>query len=269
MERVNEEKMEAWLRDSLDEPKTTLDITRFSYLTDYIKNNFKPEEGHKKVLDVGCGCGHFVRALKQEGYEAKGIDHNSEIIGLAAQKHGLDLSAGNILALPYQDGAFDMAICFEVLEHVQNYPGVIEEIKRVLKKDGVLLITVPNFYCYDCIEGATGIISGTIRLINKTRKAFKLGEIYKDGYSTHLHKRFPTKWLKSFRESGLELLDQRPILISFYIPENFKPLVKAESFLAGTKPIKKFQTFLTDFLAKIPLLKYSGQTHLFVFRIKG
>jgi ubiquinone/menaquinone biosynthesis C-methylase UbiE len=51
---------------------------------------------------------------------------------------------GNITNLPYQDNTFDLTICSETLEHIPDYQKAISEIFRVTKRNGYVLITVPN-----------------------------------------------------------------------------------------------------------------------------
>lgn len=97
------------------------------------------------VLDVGCGDAraYQLRMLQTVG-ALYGIDVSAEAVakasarGVWAQVH--DLSQ----PLPYPDGMFDRVVCFEVLEHLFDPKFAVQEMARVLKPGGLLLVSVPN-----------------------------------------------------------------------------------------------------------------------------
>ncbi len=90
-----------------------------------------------KVLDVGCGCGQYMPLL---GEECVGIDYSIE--GLKIVKSLKILS--NVEYLPFRDNYFDTVFASEVLEHVKDDVKAVEEMKRVLKDDGLLIASTPN-----------------------------------------------------------------------------------------------------------------------------
>ena len=96
------------------------------------------------VLDFGCGVGALVRALRQRGVDARGIEMEREGIAGALGEDVVpyvDLYDGS-LPLPFADGVFDCVTAIEVLEHVPDYRRVIDELVRVCA--GRLVITVPD-----------------------------------------------------------------------------------------------------------------------------
>ncbi|HYP21713.1 MAG TPA: class I SAM-dependent methyltransferase, partial [Chloroflexia bacterium] len=106
-----------------------------------------------RLLDLGAGMGGLSVALQREfggaGLAVQATDYNpsyAEIARLRAKRYGLDLpitvAAGE--ALPYADGLFNVVLCLDVLEHVQDVEAVLGETYRVLKPGGVVLTTVPN-----------------------------------------------------------------------------------------------------------------------------
>jgi SAM-dependent methyltransferase len=104
-----------------------------------------------RVLDVGCGMGGLAVALRLAGVEVWPSDFNlayCQITRLRARRHGLVLpvirAAGE--ALPHPDASFDLALCWDVLEHVRSLPAVLAELRRVLRPGGVALVTATNRY---------------------------------------------------------------------------------------------------------------------------
>lgn len=97
------------------------------------------------ILDVGCGEGITLNRLIGEniGKKLEGIESSKLAIELSKKINpNLNIKYGNIYSLPYKDGAFDLVICTEVLEHLDNPKKGISELTRVSSK--YLLLTVPN-----------------------------------------------------------------------------------------------------------------------------
>ena len=103
----------------------------------------------KKVLDAGCGRGFYSHGASFYPFvqDIQGFDVNDQYLALA-KKHCRDkkikLRKADIYNLPYPDGSFDFIIFSEVLEHLTNEKNALGELKRVLKKDGIIALTVPN-----------------------------------------------------------------------------------------------------------------------------
>jgi ubiquinone/menaquinone biosynthesis C-methylase UbiE len=102
----------------------------------------------KTVLDVGCGFGAY--GLAAEKYGAKmsvGVDINREYIEKSALGFFVLADAH---VLPFRDSCFDIVLMIEVLEHLSHEIEALKEARRVLKKGGLLLVTVPNrFYPFE------------------------------------------------------------------------------------------------------------------------
>ena len=105
-----------------------------------------PDWREKEIVDVGCGTGAI---LKQLGTPEKntGIDLAPEAISFCRQRGLNNVQQGDIHALPFPDASFDAVICSSVLYHqwVTNVEGAVQEMHRVLRPSGVLLINVPAF----------------------------------------------------------------------------------------------------------------------------
>jgi SAM-dependent methyltransferase len=97
-----------------------------------------------RILEVGCGVGHFLAAATAEGFEAWGTEISTS--GLSRLKErGFHVLSGALadLALPAEH--FDSVVLFEVLEHVEDPGRYLAESRRVLRDGGLLLLTTPNF----------------------------------------------------------------------------------------------------------------------------
>ncbi|MGV0961461.1 MAG: methyltransferase domain-containing protein [Limnohabitans sp.] len=101
----------------------------------------------KTVLDLGCNGGHGTIILGSVCKEITGVDVSPTAIATAKSRHESDkvkflLVDG--LTLPFPDHSFDLITSFQVIEHLGDYEMYFSEIKRVLKSEGLLLITTPN-----------------------------------------------------------------------------------------------------------------------------
>lgn len=98
-----------------------------------------------RMLDVGCGGARIVRTFQQCGWEAVGIDISAEATS-EGRSRGLDLRCTGI-----QDkglGDFDLVCAFHVLEHVHSPKEFILQSRNRLRKNGYLLLEVPNYASY-------------------------------------------------------------------------------------------------------------------------
>jgi ubiquinone/menaquinone biosynthesis C-methylase UbiE len=99
----------------------------------------------KTVLDVGCGEGFTLERLRKQniGEKLEGIDFLKTAIEIGKKDHPkLILKVASAYDLPYQDNSFDLLICSEVLEHLDDPKKALDEIHRVTRKYAVL--SVPN-----------------------------------------------------------------------------------------------------------------------------
>lgn len=101
----------------------------------------------KNVLDVGCASGWFLSelALKYPKTSYVGVDVYKKAIDYGKKRYkNLKLICADAHSLPFPNESFDVVICAEVLEHVENPQRVLREIKRVLVKDGVAIIEMDS-----------------------------------------------------------------------------------------------------------------------------
>ena len=100
----------------------------------------------ERVLDLGCGAGRFVAALRDAGADPVGVE-----LAEAALERARRVTPGADLrrvapdgSLPLGHGEIDLVWCSEVLEHVPDTVGFLTEVRRVLRPGGRLLLTVPQ-----------------------------------------------------------------------------------------------------------------------------
>ncbi len=107
-------------------------------LLEFARNN----AGHK-LLDVGCATGEYAKELKRLGFDVVGVDINPEYVK-QAMDNGVESYAieGQSLTQKFPEKYFDTVLLFEVLEHVDRPGEILEQVKKVAKKN--ILITVPN-----------------------------------------------------------------------------------------------------------------------------
>ncbi len=97
----------------------------------------------ERILDVGCGTGFISRSLTGKN-EVHGVDISTEYLARAAS-YGIETEQWDIQkGLPFDSGSFDVVLMTEVLEHIFDTDALISEVRRVLKEEGVLVLTVPN-----------------------------------------------------------------------------------------------------------------------------
>lgn len=102
---------------------------------------------HKRILDVGCASGWFLSEVSKVFPNAScyGVDLYKEAIGYGKKHYKkLKLRKSDAHNLPYSDNLFDVVICCEVLEHVENPQQVLKEIGRVMTPNGLLVVEIDS-----------------------------------------------------------------------------------------------------------------------------
>jgi len=103
------------------------------------------------VLDVASGEGYGSHLISQEAKSVVGVDIDVKTIEHAREKYNRDnlsFQVGDVLNLPVEDSRFDVVVCFETIEHLADHPRLMTELKRVLKPDGLLLMSSPDKSSY-------------------------------------------------------------------------------------------------------------------------
>lgn len=109
----------------------------------------------KNVLDIASGEGYGSHLMSRFARNVSGVDIDNESVELAAKKyksHNLNYKQGSATQIPFDDNTFDVVVSFETIEHIAEHNQMIIEIKRVLKKDGVLIISTPDKMYYSDVR---------------------------------------------------------------------------------------------------------------------
>lgn len=99
-----------------------------------------------KVLEVGCGIGDTLYKFKSKGWEVYGIDFSPLAQKIGRDIFGIDIFCSDFETYEFKEAEyFDLILMFHFLEHVSSPVRVINKVWKLLKKDGELIIEVPNF----------------------------------------------------------------------------------------------------------------------------
>ena len=115
-----------------------------------IRNKYKVCDIHAQshLLDFGCGVGDFLYYAQQKGCDVTGCDLSEDARKIASEKLGKTIvTPEEIFALPHS--TFDIITMWHVLEHIDDLQNQVEQLHRLLKNNGRLVIAVPNYKSYD------------------------------------------------------------------------------------------------------------------------
>ena len=106
---------------------------------------------HKRVLDIGCGMGYGTAELARHSRSATGIDLAAAAVADARQAYpagNLQYACASCTNLPFADASFDLAVSFEVIEHIAEWREMLVEARRVLRPGGQFIVSTPNRLYY-------------------------------------------------------------------------------------------------------------------------
>ena len=181
-----------------------------------------------RILDIGCGAGRHTAAV-YEGRRVVVVGADLDVGDLKQARERLELhdrlglgagglwqlTAADVNRLPFGDGAFDLVICAEVLEHIPDDHGAAGELVRVLKPGGQLAVSVPRFgpekLCWVLSPAYSRQKGGHIRIYRKPRLIEMLtaaGTRFSGHHYAHaLHS--PYWWMKCL--VGIDRQDPPPV----------------------------------------------------------
>lgn len=114
-------------------------MTRYNQTETFIKG--------KTVLDIASGSGYGTKIISETAKHVYGVDISLDAIKYAQKKYGaknIEYILGDGERIPLEDNTVDVSVTFETIEHLENYEGFIDELKRVTKEDGLVIVSTPN-----------------------------------------------------------------------------------------------------------------------------
>jgi GT2 family glycosyltransferase/protein-L-isoaspartate O-methyltransferase len=135
-----------------------------------------------EVLDLACGEGYGAALLAQVAARVVGIDIDRATVAAARQKYGAAVTfvCADGASIPLADASVDVVVSFETIEHVPDPERLLHELRRVLRQDGVLVISSPNKSVY-----------GALHPPNQ----FHVRELEQDEFARMLEQRFRHVWM--------------------------------------------------------------------------
>ncbi|MFO7996273.1 MAG: glycosyltransferase [Dehalococcoidia bacterium] len=119
-------------------------LHRYAFAARFVKG--------KRVLDLACGEGYGANMLAREAEYVAGIEIDKTTVQHARSRYirdNLEFIEGSILDVPIQDKKkFDVVVCFEAIEHIADHDKLLSEVKRLLKDDGLFMVSTPNKGAY-------------------------------------------------------------------------------------------------------------------------
>lgn len=189
-------------------------------------------EPGRKILDIGCGDGELLLMAKKRGYqEAVGVDLSQNVVDMA--KENIMNQKGNLFGfsvkrgdadgkLPFSDQSFDTVTMIAVLEHVFDPYHAIGEARRVLKKNGLFILEVPNLAW---LPYRISLLFGQL-----PQTAYEIGW---DG--GHLHYFTFAAVEKLLRESGFSILERKTSGIFTNLRLLYPPILGANVIIKARK----------------------------------
>lgn len=199
---------------------TILHLHRYAIAMEYVEG--------KRVLDIASGEGYGTNLLSKFASFVYGVDIDNNAINLAQTKYNKDnieFITGSTSEIPLKDNSIDIVVSFETIEHHDQHEKMLEEIRRVLRPEGLLIISTPDKHFYT--------------EVNKHFNEFHVKELYKVEFVELINCYF-----KKFQILSQSYLNQSSILLN----ENTRSNVK---FLSGDFLEIKLTSSNPDFLIAI------------------
>lgn len=164
-------------------------IVRRLIARDFLKASVNKKPKETTVLDFGCGSGLFVSELEEQGYEAYGLDISEEAVRFGLLQGRKNLGVIDAHKIDFPDNTFDAIFGMAVLEHLEDESWALQEMQRVLKPGGVVILMVP---AYQFLWGVQDEVAHHYRrytkesLLKKIQESTSLTEVASTYFNTFL-----------------------------------------------------------------------------------
>jgi 2-polyprenyl-3-methyl-5-hydroxy-6-metoxy-1,4-benzoquinol methylase len=141
-------RLQQTLYTSRNSTRRWLHISRYDWIRSAIERHSVPDG---EALEVGPGSGIYLPLLAARFQTVTALDIEQEYLdslSIIIDKHAnITPHIGDITNSTLNDKVFDLVLCSEVLEHISNASGALQEIARILKPGGVLILSTPQPFC--------------------------------------------------------------------------------------------------------------------------
>jgi len=118
-----------------------------------LKKKFKIIHRHKpfagRLLDLGCGTGYFIHYMSKKKWDCMGVEQDKDAKEFAIKNFSVPVLSPDFFLSINESEAFDVITLWHVLEHLHDFQDYIIKIKQILKKDGILILALPNPESFD------------------------------------------------------------------------------------------------------------------------
>ena len=210
-----------------------------------------------KILEVGAGNGQYSLILNKRGFKNT-ITSDISLKGLAAAKRhskNKGKNKGEFIvsdseSIPFEDNTFDVVFLTASLHHFPDPQKAISEMKRCVKKGGVVIVAVePNSWYYYIVRPVAKLLK--IRRIDRSKNSFSIGDEETKGFSMRKLKRY-------FSEAGLDVLNVQRVWyltgILYYLPDLIHRLSGKE--ISFSERARRRTLKVDRLIGKIPLISW-------------
>jgi len=233
-------------------------------IEELVKKFLKPSSS--KIVNLGCGPGLLEESLSSLGFFGIGIDASPEMIKLAGNRSlGKNLSdkwefiIGDCENTGLNSGEFDCVIASGLIEYMPNDEKILKEVKRLLKKDGILIINITNFFgwstCLNRIGHYLKKSSRIVKIANFMKKKLLKEKVTVKKLDFFPRKHIPALFINRAYKNGFNLI--------FSEYQGFTILPSPIDLIFNLFPGDLNSKL--DYLQKTPL-KYIGASNLLVLR---
>lgn len=139
--RISADEYKKYLETSVDQIDEKVYLAKEKiYLI--ILNEIERIKNKGKILDIGCGSGYFLKLARDKGWNVYGTEVNPYYIKFAKEKFGIEIQQSNLKE--FKDEEFDVVSLLEVIDQFRFPKEELVEVKRILRKGGLLVIRIVN-----------------------------------------------------------------------------------------------------------------------------
>lgn len=226
----------------------------------------------KEVLDIACGSGYGTKMLAARAKKVYGVDVDAPTVQYAKENFAasnITYSVGDGAAIPLKDNSIDVVVTFETIEHIADYERFLDEVQRVLRPDGVILVSTPNDVEYAEGNDFHAHEFKKEELVKTLKKRFRYAEEYYQATWKYVaigrEKYFKAEGPSDFPTLNLAPLNQDQYLYFYIVCSNSKinheirplgALGEHYSYRAETEKIATYQQVIDAHVAQIGDLKH-------------